>query len=340
MGKIKKIAVRWGRFFCDGLTIKKNRRRDASIIFFLAVILAGILFSDRFYLYEKDSEGKESEVLTLEEVRNDELEKEIVSELKKAESDIDMSDWREHRNDWFGFLIKYPNSWKAPLVQSAARASQWDQKVQFRKAKMEADDSYVGFDVLVYNTSKVAEISDTKEFPLLKNGMAKEEGKCDTIEGHLFETGDYPAEEIYIGTLDDCYEPTLFFTFTKDQYIYNAVPVKKPGLDFLEDQRVEIFSEMPEFFAAVSTLENIDIVRKIVPRKAVVKKVISAPKPVVFKKDSLGRRVCNKKNDKPGKSKVNNKGKRHLDMECCLDPDEYPNPHCYYDPGKYGKYLK
>lgn len=50
-----------------------------------------------------------------------------------------------------------------------------------------------------------------------------------------------------------------------------------------------------------------------------------------------GRRVCEKKNDKPAKSK---KGKgKHMDMECCLDPDEYPNPNCYYSPEKYGKYL-
>jgi hypothetical protein len=50
-----------------------------------------------------------------------------------------------------------------------------------------------------------------------------------------------------------------------------------------------------------------------------------------------GRRVCNHKNDHPSKS---NKGKgKHLDMECCLDPDEYPNPNCYYSPDKYGKYL-
>jgi hypothetical protein len=66
----------------------------------------------------------------------------------------------------------------------------------------------------------------------------------------------------------------------------------------------------------------------------------SARMPASFAKDSLGRLVCDKKNDKPGKSKENNKGKIHMDMECCLDPDEYPNPHCYYDPGKYGKYFK
>lgn len=72
-------------------------------------------------------------------------------------------------------------------------------------------------------------------------------------------------------------------------------------------------------------------------KKIISKPKINAPKPHVFEKDSLGRRVCNKKNDKPGKSKQG-KGK-HMDMECCLDPDEIPNPHCYYDPAKYGKYL-
>jgi hypothetical protein len=59
--------------------------------------------------------------------------------------------------------------------------------------------------------------------------------------------------------------------------------------------------------------------------------------PFIYKADSLGRKVCGTKNDKPSKSNKN-KGK-HLDMECCLDPDEYPNPNCYYDPKKYGKYL-
>lgn len=51
-----------------------------------------------------------------------------------------------------------------------------------------------------------------------------------------------------------------------------------------------------------------------------------------------GRLVCAKKNDHPSKSDKNKRG--HMDMECCLDPDEVPNPHCYYPPEKYGKYLK
>ncbi len=47
-----------------------------------------------------------------------------------------------------------------------------------------------------------------------------------------------------------------------------------------------------------------------------------------------GKYVCKKKHDYVGKSKKNNKGYLHLDLECCLDPDEYPNPWCTYRPGE------
>lgn len=42
-----------------------------------------------------------------------------------------------------------------------------------------------------------------------------------------------------------------------------------------------------------------------------------------------GRRVCEHKKDKGNKSKQDGKDV-HIDRECCLDPDEIPNPRCYY----------
>ncbi len=75
--------------------------------------------------------------------------------------------------------------------------------------------------------------------------------------------------------------------------------------------------------------------KSVVPVK-IVRPVISAPYPNSYKKVN-GRLICAKKNDHPEKSKKNKK--KHMDMECCLDPDEIPNPHCYYPPEKYGKYL-
>lgn len=70
---------------------------------------------------------------------------------------------------------------------------------------------------------------------------------------------------------------------------------------------------------------------------AIRRPAIDAPMPKSYTVVN-GKMVCAKKHDKPGKSKKNKK--KHMDMECCLDPDETPNPHCYYPPEKYGKYLK
>lgn len=59
--------------------------------------------------------------------------------------------------------------------------------------------------------------------------------------------------------------------------------------------------------------------------------------PVQYKRDNLGRMVCIHDDDKP---KISNQDKPvHKDMECCLDPDEFPNPYCHYPREKYGKLL-
>lgn len=52
-----------------------------------------------------------------------------------------------------------------------------------------------------------------------------------------------------------------------------------------------------------------------------------SPPPVSAKKVN-GKWVCANKKDKPGKSDKNRRA--HIDRQCCLDPDEVPNPHCTY----------
>lgn len=49
--------------------------------------------------------------------------------------------------------------------------------------------------------------------------------------------------------------------------------------------------------------------------------------PNSFKREN-GKFVCSKKNDHGTMSKKYNK--THVDMQCCLDPDEIPNPWCTY----------
>ena len=41
-----------------------------------------------------------------------------------------------------------------------------------------------------------------------------------------------------------------------------------------------------------------------------------------------GRKVCAHKDDDPHDSYQDKEV--HIDRQCCLDPDEVPNPRCYY----------
>jgi hypothetical protein len=220
-------------------------------------------------------------------------------------------------------------------LAGAASADKWEYRYQFRKEEVDGSNPYIGFDVVVYGVKKVKEISNTDEFPTVKNEELKAQGLCEEVEGHLAENEEYPAEQIYVGRNDDCYNTAYFYTLTRDEYIYNIVPILAGEEEKTIQTEKEIIQNFPEFISVSSTFNLIDIVR---PKPKPPAPKITAPKPVATtKRDSRGRMICSRKNDNPSKSDKNKK--KHLDMECCLDPDEYPNPWCYYPPEKYGKLL-
>jgi hypothetical protein len=260
-------------------------------------------------------------------------EQAVTIENEAENPTLDTTNWKTYQTQWYGFEIKYPEDWSKPLIKGATRGAKWEYRYQFRKQETDESNPYIGFDVVVYNVGKVKEISSTDEFPTVKNEELKSQGVCEEITGHLGENEDYPAEQIYISSDDNCYNPAYFYTLTRDDYIYNIVPILTGEEEKTVQSEKEIIQNLPEFISASSTFNLIDIKRtKPVP----VAPKITAPLPVSAVRVN-GRLVCAKKNDHPGKSK---KGKgKHLDMECCLDPDEYPNPHCHYSPDKYGKYL-
>jgi hypothetical protein len=331
--KAIKCARHCWKHFCLVLFCKKNLWRD---LFFLAVLIIflGIVLTNKLGYFK---ETKTPEIAPAVEPEPPMSEQEAVQkaeeQIPKIQARINTSSWTPYQNVWYGFSLKYPKEWADPIAQKAPVGVMWEQKIQFRTAQTSDADPFEGFDVVVYAVAKVKELSNTEEFPRHKNAEFSAQSECASIEGHLLETGDYPAEEVYIPISDACYNAALFFTNTRGAYIYNVTPKIKDGMGLAGDPAREIEAHLPEFFSVASTWDLIDIQR---PKPAPPKPKITAPFPVSYKVVN-GRLVCAKKSDHPSKSKQN-KGK-HLDMECCLDPDEYPNPHCYYPPDKYGKYL-
>lgn len=266
-------------------------------------------------------------------------QEEIVKEAEEPEIEMpttDISNWKTYRSNWFGFEVQYPDDWNAPIVKKASSADKWEYRYLFRKKEMKENDAYAGFDVAVYSTKKIKRVLDSEEFPSLKNPELSSDSSCQTIGDRLAMNENFPAEEINIPPDDKCFEPALFYAFAYGQYAYNISPAKRDE-EKKQTAKEEILSDFPEFFSVAAGFNLVEIKRTPKTRVA----VIIGPKPTAKTKIGPGgKRVCAKKNDHPTKSKENNKGKKHMDMECCLDPDEYPNPHCYYSESKYGKYLQ
>ncbi len=325
-GQCRSIGV---VFFC-----KKNMVRDI-IVIILVVIFISLFFGFYFNLINKMGEKK----FPLSSVFDTQLsEQELIERdqenISNAQLNIDTSSWKPYQNVWYGFSVKYPDDWLDPVVKKPSAGEQWEQKIEYTMSLNGENNPFEGFNIKIYNVQKVKELANTDEYPKLMDAELASNSECENIDGHLLETGDYAAEEVYVPIKDTCFNSALFFTNTRDNYIYNIYPRLKEGAGLAGDPSEEIANHLPEFYSIVAEWTLIDIKRPVAtqPKKAKA----SGPKPAAYAMVG-GRMVCDKKNDKPGKSK---KGKgRHLDMECCLDPDEYPNPWCYYDPGKYGKYL-
>ena len=223
---------------------------------------------------------------------------------------IETTDWISYQNNWYGFELKYPPNWGKPTSKSVAGGVKWEYRYQFQREKNNAEDFHFGFDVVVYNVKKVKELLNTEEYPTLKSEELKLQEACDKISGHLEENQNYPAEKIHIPPNDNCYNPAFFYSLTRNEYIYNIVPTRKDSTEAINPE--EISKDFPEFIVVISTLNLTDIKRPKIQTK------INAPIPVAAINVG-GRLVCAKKNDHPGYS---HKGKgKHLDMECCLDPD-------------------
>ena len=299
---------------------RKNSLRDMAVVAISVLVLVLLIINNSHLLKKQD--------ISLQPVIKEEAE-----ETEEAEDPtIDPSNWKYYKTDWYGFELKYPENWNNPVLKNTEEYFSWEYRYQFRKPSEEGGNPFIGFDVVVYNLAKVKEFYNTDEFPTLKNedmGITKE------IRVPMAENEDYVAEQVYVDENDRYYNPAYFYTLIRGEYIYNIVPVIAEGEKEFQSKK-EVIKNFPEFITVASTFNLIDIKRPTPNISTRIK--IAAPKPVAeTARDSLGRMICKKKNDHPGKSD-NGKGK-HLDMECCLDPDEYPNPWCYYPPEKYGKWL-
>jgi len=202
------------------------------------------------------------------------------------------------------------------------KSARYETIYKFRKNGDGEGDTFSGYDVVIYSTKKVKNIDNTNEIRK-KDEIPEDTSSCSFSEEVNLGEENLSFRKVSIGDGNPCYEPAYFYSISKGNYIYNIVPAVKEDAEKFSDPEQETAKLFPEYKEAVASFRFIPLVRS----KSVFKPRITARKPVSAKVAG-GKLVCANKNDHPHKSHQNNLG--HLDLECCLDPDEKPNPWCTY----------
>jgi hypothetical protein len=237
---------------------------------------------------------------------------------------VDTTGWDTYRNQWYGFEIQHPTSWTNMQYRTSnEKSGRYDTIYKFRKDSGGENDAYVGFDVVIYQTRKINGLENTNNIQK-KEDIPEDTSSCQFSQELTLGEENIKFQKVNIQEDNACYEPVHFFSVTKGSYLYNIIPIAKDGADPASDPEKEINKNFPEYKEVVASLKFIPISRPVV---VAPKPRITAQRPVSAKVVG-GRLVCAIKNDHPHKSNKNKPG--HLDLECCLDPDERPNPWCSY----------
>lgn len=230
--------------------------------------------------------------------------------------------WKAYENKKYNFLIKYPTDWQSPVEKLPSREEKFLLKISFENQTPRDQGNSEAFDVYIFS-GLIVEPANTGNL-VRKNDLLPTD-ECPRFGDVTLGQGGYPAREISVEAGNPCYKENFFYHLSKNGFTYDIVPrfgSKYNIEDF--DEGLNIVKFHPLFFDIVSTT---DLSKKNVVVET-AKKVVTPPKV----RYTAGASCAHKK-DKPRYSKT--KGK-HMDEDCCPDPDEWPNPRCAYSGGGLG----
>lgn len=225
--------------------------------------------------------------------------------------------WKTFENKKYNIAIKYPTDWSA-VEQESDPFSKYIEKISFTNGK--TGNKWKSFEVFVYSSVKYSNPAMTDN--LVRKNPNAQISDCPQFDNITLGQAGYPAKEINVKANDPCYKETFFYSLTKGQFTYNIVPHYGVGFDIPNfEEKMSLVKIFPEFYDVVSTI-NISEKNNILDES---RRIISqAAKPRVR---FVAKATCAEKNDHPSYSDT--KGK-HMDEDCCPDPDEWPNPGCAY----------
>jgi hypothetical protein len=313
---IKKIRKKIRKFF-KYLGNRQNITAVGTILVVGGLSVALALVAATFSRYRG--------ILIAKEVRQsayeDELKKlsGITTNLEQVPDET--ASWQVYENQNYNFYIKYPTDWQTPKESTFDSQSKYLLKISFDSQENSKGESRNGFDVFIYSSFKFPSYLGTDS--LIKKNENIDLKDCTNFDDITLGEAGYSAKEINVLANDPCWEETFFYSLNKNGFLYNIVPHSGDKYDIKNfDEKISLVKILPQFYDIVSTLNFTKKESVSQASQRTVRRITTPPRP----RYTAGSR-CPVKNDHPSKSKT--KGK-HMDEDCCPDPDEWPNPRCAY----------
>lgn len=263
------------------------------------------------------------------------LEEEKMLTGKVAPEPIDTSDWKTYQDNKYNFEIKYPPSWADPKPQVINdKDFAYQYKVSFGTTETLSENDNDGFSVYVTKRDSSDEnidlgdcISSPPETQQITS-PSKDSGQTDLKDQCLL-------YKVRLAGEDPGY---YSYQFMGQNFEYNFFPAL---IDSSKSSSL-VTENMPQFEAAANTFtldfEAIELAKKKTAER-LKQQAIAAEKARIksLYRPSTQKSVCIEKHIHPSKS---DKQGKHVDEDCCPDPDEWPNLRCKYKPSDYGILLK
>lgn len=322
--------------------MKHKGTKPISIVILISILSSiSALGFGSFRLYQIVKNNTEKAQLR-EAQQKMELQKIIGDNEPLKYVDFDTTPWNTYKNQAYGFQIKYPEDWSEPTVENGAGKNvDYQAKIVFRKT---TDNSEIARRYEVANWQNYRDltyglkIKYPEKLGLQNNLPQMSLGHARSISPAITPLQKIQGFDVYVyknkpltnleTSQKICFEKekvsritelspkdNYYYTAGKDDYSFKISPVLENNIElFGQTDREKIEKELPEFLSSISTFGFQK--EPIFPRKT------------TFKRTFFALKTCGAKNDHPQKS-TRGKGK-HIDEDCCPDPDEWPLPGCSY----------
>ena len=247
----------------------------------------------------------------------------------------DTKDWKTYQDKKYNFEIKYPSSWADPQAKAVNdKDFAYQYEVRFGTADTLSESDNEGFSVFVTKKDSSDEnidvgdcIASLPETPP-NESTPKNQGQSDKNDQCLLYKLKLAGED-----------PGYYsYQFMGQDFEYNFFPV----LSDSSKSSLLTTKRMSQFEAAANTF-SLDFEAIALQKKKTAERLrqqaIAAEKERIktLYRPSTQKSVCVEKHIHPSKS--DRQGK-HIDEDCCPDPDEWPNLRCKYKSSDFGIMLE